>query len=225
MGYILILFRNKSSNSSNFSDLPSNTGSEAVSAFGIGSRLADGNVCGCGANRMFDVVGRSFDWSLGTRCFGLLVGWFVVSLRTPVTMLRLLFGVILELVALVLPLIGVEVAFSGLFSESESESSVDLNTVCFLTVGAISFSVSFWFSAEILVRSDMISFLSTDFIFSKLSVVTLGDLLVPTIGFSPVVFSGRGVSISVEISSSAAFLFWLLVVIFQSSRTRSSENI
>ena len=126
-----MLFRNKSSKSSNFFDLPSNTGSEAVSAFGIGSRFVDGNVCGCGANRIFDVVGRSFDWSLGARCLGLLVGWFVESLRTPVTMLRLFIGVVLEAVAVVLFLIGVEVTFSGMLSGSESDSSADLIAGCF----------------------------------------------------------------------------------------------
>ena len=41
-----MLFCNRSSKSSNFSDLSSKTGSEAVSAFGIGSRLKDGKICG-----------------------------------------------------------------------------------------------------------------------------------------------------------------------------------
>ena len=45
-----MLFLNRSSKSSNFSDLQSKTGSEAVSAFGIGSTLADGNVCVWGSN-------------------------------------------------------------------------------------------------------------------------------------------------------------------------------
>ena len=95
-----MLFRNRSSKSSNFSDLPSKTGSEAVSAFGIGSRLVDGNVYGCGANSILDVEGRSFVCSLDARCcFDLFVGWLVESLRTPVTMLRLFNGVVLELVA------------------------------------------------------------------------------------------------------------------------------
>ena len=68
-----MLFRNRSSKSSNFSDLPSKNGSEEVNAFGIGSRLADGNVCGWGAKSILDVEGRSFACSLGTRCcFGLL---------------------------------------------------------------------------------------------------------------------------------------------------------
>ena len=59
--------------------------------------------------------------------------------------LRLFIGVILRLVAVVLFLIGVEVAFSGIFSDSESVSSVAAMTVCFLTAGAISFSISFDF--------------------------------------------------------------------------------
>ena len=122
-------------------------------------------------------------------------------------MLRLFIGVVLEAVAVVLFLIGVEVTFSGMLSGSESDSSADLIAGCFLAVGAISFSISFWFSAKILVRSDIISFLSDNFISSKLSAETLGDLLVPATGFTLEVFSGRGVSISVEISSSAAFLF------------------
>ena len=122
-------------------------------------------------------------------------------------LLRLFIGVVLEAVAVVLFLIGVDVAFSGMLSWSESDSSADLIAGCFLAVGAISFSISFWFSAKILVRSDIISFLSDNFISSKLSAEILGDLLVPATGFTLEVFSGREVSISVEISSSAAFLF------------------
>ena len=74
-GYILISFRNRSSKNSNFWDTPSKTGSEAVSAFVIESRLADGIVCCWGANRIFDVEGRSFCCWLCVRCyFGRLVG-------------------------------------------------------------------------------------------------------------------------------------------------------
>ena len=137
------------------------------------------------------------------------------SLRTPVTMLRLFTGVILRVVAVVLFLIGVEVAFPGMFSVSESVSSVAVMIVCFLTGGAISFSISFWFSAKILVRSDMISFLNEDLISSRFSVSTLGDLLVPATGFKFWLVSVIGVSISVETNSSTAFIFWLLVVIFE----------
>ena len=63
-----MLFRNKSLKGSNFSDLPSKTGSEDVSAFGIGNRLVDGKVCGCGANKILDVEGRSLADSEGARC-------------------------------------------------------------------------------------------------------------------------------------------------------------
>ena len=96
--------------------------------------------------------------------------------------------------------------------------------VCFLTVGAISFSISFWFSAKILVRSDMISFLNEDLISSRFSVSTLGDLLVPATGFKFWLVSGIGVSISVETSSSTASHFWLLVVILERERDCSLEN-
>ena len=65
-------------------------------------------------------------------------------------LLRLFTGVILRVVVVVLFLIGVEVAFSGMFSDSESVSSVTVMMVCFLTGGAISFSISFWFSARFL---------------------------------------------------------------------------
>ena len=96
---------------------------------------------------------------------------------------------------MVLVLIGVEVAFSGTFSDSESVSSEAVITVCFLVVGAISFNTSFWFSTKILARSDIISFLSEDLICSRFSVSTLGDLLVPATGFRFRLFSGKGVSI------------------------------
>ena len=139
--------------------------------------------------------------------------------------LRLLTGVILRVVAVVLVFIGVDVAFSGMFSGSESVSSDALASACFLVTGAISFNISFWFSARILVRSDIISLPREDLISSRFSVSILGDLLVPATGFRFWLASGIGVSISVETNSSVAFLFWLLVVIFQSSRTRSSENI
>ena len=118
----MILFLKRSSKSSNFSDLPSKTGSEAVKAFGIGGRLAVGNVCGCGANRILDVEGRSFVCSLDARCcFNHFVGWLVESLRTPFTMLRLFIGVVLELVA-VCVLTGADVLVAEMFSWSESES-------------------------------------------------------------------------------------------------------
>ena len=114
----------------------------------------------------------------------------------------------------------------GMFSDSESVSSAAVMMVCFLTVGAIGFSISFWFSAKILVRSDMISFLNDDLISSRFSVSTLGDLLVPATGFEFWLASGNGVSISVETNSSTAFLFWLLVVNFERKKERgySLEN-
>ena len=114
-----------------------------MSAFGIGSRLVDGNVCGCGANRIFDVEGRSFCCSLSIRCvFGLFVGWLVESLRTPVTMLRLFIGAVLELVA-VCVLTGVDVLVTEMFSWSESESCMFELTERFLHAGAINLSISF----------------------------------------------------------------------------------
>ena len=150
----MILFRNRSSKSSNFLDLPSKTGSEAVSAFGIGSRLVDGIVCGCGANSILDVEGRSFVCSLDARCcFDLSVGWLEESLRTLVTMLRLFTGVVLGLVV-VSVLTGVDVLVTETFSGSESESWTFMWTVCFLFKGAISLSISFWFSARIFVKSE-----------------------------------------------------------------------
>ena len=130
-------------------------------------------------------------------------------------MLRQFTGVILRVVVVVLVLIGVEVAFPGTFSDSESVSSVAVMMVCFLDVGTIRDNISFWFSAKILVRSDMISFLSEDLISSRFSVRTLGDLLVPATGFKFWLVSGIAVSFSVETNSSTAFLYWLLVVIFR----------
>ena len=140
----------------------------------------------------------------------------VKTRRKIIYMLRLFTGVILLVVAVDLVFIGVDVTFSGMFSGSESVSSEALTRVCFLVTGAISFSISFWFSAKILVRSVIISFLRADLIFSKFSEMTLGDLLVPATGFSLRLISGTGVSISVETNSSTAFLFWLLVVIYGS---------
>ena len=98
-------------------------------------------------------------------------------------LLRLTIGVVLCVAVVIFVLIGVDVAFSGLFSDSESVSSETAITACFLVVGAISFSISFWFSAKILARSDIISFLIDDLFFSRISVRTLGDLPVPATGF------------------------------------------
>ena len=83
-----MLFLNKSSNILNL------TGGEAVSASGIGRVSFVWYVCGCGANSNRDVVGRSFGcWLCERYCFGVFASIFVESLRTPVTMLRLLIGV------------------------------------------------------------------------------------------------------------------------------------
>ena len=57
-GYILILFLNRSSKTSNFSDFPSKVGSDAVRAFGIGSVVV---LLLSGANKVRAAVGRSFD--------------------------------------------------------------------------------------------------------------------------------------------------------------------
>ena len=139
-----MLFRNKSSKSSNFSDLPSNTGNDAVSALGIEGRWGGWSISGWGAKSSRDVDGRSLGGKLCGRCGRVFFfPRFVESLRTPVTMLRQFIGVIFRLVAVVLFLIGVEVAFSGIFSDSESVSSVVAMTVCFLTGATISFSISF----------------------------------------------------------------------------------
>ena len=150
-----MLFRNRSSKSSNFSDLPSKTGS----AFYIKSRLVDRNVCGWGAKSCLDVEGRSFVCSLDARCcFGLFVGWFVESLRTPVTMLRLFTVVVLELGAIVV-LTGVDVPATEMFSGSESEYCSLTQVVRFLLKGAINLSISFWFSASIFDRVSPKTFL------------------------------------------------------------------
>ena len=79
---------------------------------------------------------------------------------------------------------GVDVLATETFSGSESESWVFIRTVCFLFKGAISLSISFWFSASILVRSDIISFLSDVFISANPSGPVLGTLLELAIRFS-----------------------------------------
>ena len=141
------------------------------------------------------------------------MGWLVESLRTSVTMLRLFAGVVLELVAVCAFLTGVDVVATETFSGSESESWAFMWTVCFLFKGAISLSISFWFSAKILVRSDMISFLRDVFISVWLSGSILGTLLELATRFSDGEFSVTEVSKSPETNSATAFLFWLLVVI------------
>ena len=95
--------------------------------------------------------------------------------------------------------------------------------VCFLATGASSFSISFSFSAKNSVPSDKISFLRVDFISSKFSVWTFGDLFVHATGFMFWLFRQRGVSESPETNSSTAFLFWLLVVILEREKKGSLE--
>ena len=109
------------------------------------------------------------------------------------------------LTAVVLFLTGVDVAFAGMFSGSESVSSGTVSAGCFLAAGAINFNISLWFLGRILARSAIISFLRVDFISSRFSVCTLGDLLVPATGFMLWLLPARGVSISAETSSSTAF--------------------
>ena len=81
----MILLRKRSSKSSNFSDFPSKVGSDAVSAFGMGNAVPSFLSV---ANKVLATIGRFFDvgW-LWDRAF-VLFGWFVESVRTPVTMLR-----------------------------------------------------------------------------------------------------------------------------------------
>ena len=97
----------------------------------------------------------------------------------------------------------------GDVSGSESESWTFKQTGCFLFKGAINFIISFWFSASILVKSDMISFLRDAFISSRFSGSTLGTLLGPAIRFSDGVFLAIEASKSPETSSATALLFQL----------------
>ena len=121
-------------------------------------------------------------------------------------MLRLLFGLVLELVA-VYDFTGVDVLATEMFSGSESESWTFKQTGCFLFKGAINFSISSWFSASMFVKSDMISFLRDAFISSRFSGSTLGTLLGPAIRFSDGVFLAIEASKSPETSSATALLF------------------
>ena len=81
-----------------------------------------------------------------------------------------------------------------------------------------------WFSARIFAKSDMISFLSDDFKSSKVSVWSQGDLLVPAMRMSSLEWFSpdSGVPRLAETSSSIAFLFWLLFVIFREREERYS---
>ena len=79
----------------------------------------------------------------------------------------LLIGLSLELV--VFDFIVIDVDSGTIFSVSESESSTFRWIVGFLTARAINFSISFWFSSKIFVRSDIISFLRVVFNSSSFS--------------------------------------------------------
>ena len=97
-------------------------------------------------------------------------------------MLRLLIGVLLEVVAF--DFIGVDVDAESLFSVSESECFTFRRIACFLTEGSLSLSIFFWFAAKSFVRSDIISFLSDVLISSNFSDCLFGDLLGPVTKFS-----------------------------------------
>ena len=84
----------------------------------------------------------------------------------------------------VLTLTDVEIAVGSTFSVSESVSSMFKKLFCVFEVGAINFSISFWVSARILERSDMISLLSDVFVSSRLSRRILGSLLGPAMRVS-----------------------------------------
>ena len=121
-------------------------------------------------------------------------------------MLRLLFGVVLELVVFVV-FTGVDVLATEMFSGSESESWLFKRTGCFFLRGAINFSISFWISANIFYKSDMISFLKDVFISSRFSGSRLRVLLGPATKFSGSQFSATEASNAPETGSATAFLF------------------
>ena len=137
---------------------------------------------------------------------------FYIWISFSSCVLRLFTGVVLELVA-VWALTGVDVLVTETFSGSESESWTSVRTVCFLFKGAISLSISFWFSASIFVKSDIPSSFRDVFISTRLSGSTLGTLLELAMRFSDGEFSATETSKSPETNSATAFLFWLLVVI------------
>ena len=141
-----------------------------------------------------------------------------------IVVLRLFTGVVLELFAIVV-LTGVDVLATEMFSGSESESWSLVQVGHFLLKGAISLSISFWFSTSIFDRSDKISFLKDVFISSKFSGSILRVLLGPAIKSSDRIFSFTGVSKSPETSSATAFLFWLLVVFFQVENSKSPVKL
>ena len=122
-----------------------------------------------------------------------------------VYILRLLTGVVLEVVAFIL--IEVDVVFGRTVSGSESEFSKFWTDVGFLTTGAINFSISFWFSAMILVRSG-INFLLRDVSFSSSSSDWIfGDLLGLATQFSTRLVSEVEASNFPETKSATATFF------------------
>ena len=128
-------------------------------------------------------------------------------------MLRIFTGVVLEVVTFVL--IGVDVVFRRTFSGSDSECFKFWTDIGFLTTGAISFSISFWFSARILVRSDVISFLRNVLILSSFSDWIFGVLLGRATQFSTSLLSEVEASNSHKANSVIVFFlassnqFWL----------------
>ena len=130
--------------------------------------------------------------------------WFI---RNKIV-LRLFTLVVLELVAFVLT--GVDVLATEVFSGSESESWLFRWTNGangFLFNGAMSFSISFWFSAIIFAKSDIISFLKDIFMSFKFSGCNLGNLLDLAMRFSGGLFSATEASKSPETSSATVFLY------------------
>ena len=131
-----MLLQQRSSNNSNLTDFPSKVGSDAVSAFGINSVLPSFLSV---AKSVLATLGRSFDagW-LWDRIFALL-GLFVESFKTPVTMLRLAPGSLFRVEFIRTYLVGVKylhVSFSCLFSNS--------SVIFSFVLGFNSFSSSLW---------------------------------------------------------------------------------
>ena len=129
------------------------------------------------------------------------------------TLLRLFTGVVFY--TAVFDFTGYDVLATEMFSNSESESRSFRWTGSFLFKGAMSFSISSWFSANVFVKSDMISFLIDVFISPKFSGSTLRVLQGPATRFSGCLLSATEASNSPETNSATAFLFWLLVVVFR----------
>ena len=160
--------------------------------------------------------GKRFSYSLreAARYWGLVhfVHCFL-SKKYSIQLLRLFTGVVLELVAVIV-LTGIDVLDTETSSGSESESWTFAVIGRFLFKGATSLSISFWFSANIFVRSARIPFLRDVFISSRFSSSVLTTLLELAIKSPDGICSVPEVSNSTEANSAIAFLFWVLVVIF-----------